>query len=297
MTLDPFNAFLHLDPQPGDGGPTIGVKDVIDVAGMPTTAASRVLHRMPDGGRRVRRSAAGCGRDHRRQGEHPRVRLRRAHDQPALRPRAQSVESRACLRRLERGQRRRSRCRLGRRVARHGHGRFRAHSRRLLRRDGHAANLGPRPDERRPPDRLVARHRRPARVERRRVRAAARDDGGAAAWWPRRGRRPPRGRPHEAVRRRRAGRGGGVRARARRAAGSEGARRAPAPRGAVDDHAADHAPGGDERAPALAANEARRLRRRRPCATAGRPAAAVDRVHDRPARASLGARGVRARPR
>ena len=43
MTLDPFNAFLHLDPQPGDGGPVIGVKDVIDVAGMPTTAASKVL--------------------------------------------------------------------------------------------------------------------------------------------------------------------------------------------------------------------------------------------------------------
>ena len=48
MTLDPFNAFLHLDPQPGDGGPAIGVKDVIDVAGMPTTAASKVLRRMPE---------------------------------------------------------------------------------------------------------------------------------------------------------------------------------------------------------------------------------------------------------
>lgn len=48
MTLDPFNAFLHLDPQPGDGGLVVAVKDVIDVAGMPTTAASRVLHRIPD---------------------------------------------------------------------------------------------------------------------------------------------------------------------------------------------------------------------------------------------------------
>jgi aspartyl-tRNA(Asn)/glutamyl-tRNA(Gln) amidotransferase subunit A len=47
VTLDPFNAFLHLDPQPGEGGPVIGVKDVIDVAGMPTTAASKVLHRLP----------------------------------------------------------------------------------------------------------------------------------------------------------------------------------------------------------------------------------------------------------
>lgn len=47
MTLDPYNAFLHLDPQPGAGGPTVGVKDVIDVAGMPTTAASRILDRVP----------------------------------------------------------------------------------------------------------------------------------------------------------------------------------------------------------------------------------------------------------
>jgi aspartyl-tRNA(Asn)/glutamyl-tRNA(Gln) amidotransferase subunit A len=48
VTLDPFNAFLHLDPQQGDGGPLIAVKDVIDVAGMPTTAASKVLHRLPE---------------------------------------------------------------------------------------------------------------------------------------------------------------------------------------------------------------------------------------------------------
>ncbi len=47
MTLDPFNAFLHLEPQSGPG-PTVGVKDVIDVARMPTTAASRILHRVPD---------------------------------------------------------------------------------------------------------------------------------------------------------------------------------------------------------------------------------------------------------
>ena len=47
MTLDPFNAFLHREPQEGSGL-RVGVKDVIDVAGMPTTAASRVLHRVPD---------------------------------------------------------------------------------------------------------------------------------------------------------------------------------------------------------------------------------------------------------
>jgi aspartyl-tRNA(Asn)/glutamyl-tRNA(Gln) amidotransferase subunit A len=48
VTLDELNLFLHLDPQEGSGGPRIGVKDVIDVAGMPTTAASRILRRMPD---------------------------------------------------------------------------------------------------------------------------------------------------------------------------------------------------------------------------------------------------------
>jgi aspartyl-tRNA(Asn)/glutamyl-tRNA(Gln) amidotransferase subunit A len=48
MRIDELNLFLHLDPQEGTDGPRIGVKDVIDVAGMPTTAASRILHRLPD---------------------------------------------------------------------------------------------------------------------------------------------------------------------------------------------------------------------------------------------------------
>jgi aspartyl-tRNA(Asn)/glutamyl-tRNA(Gln) amidotransferase subunit A len=46
VTLDPYNAFLHLEEQDGDW--RVGVKDVIDVAGMPTTAASKVLHRLPE---------------------------------------------------------------------------------------------------------------------------------------------------------------------------------------------------------------------------------------------------------
>ncbi|HWQ01668.1 MAG TPA: amidase, partial [Gaiellaceae bacterium] len=46
MTLDPHNAFLHREEQDGDW--RVGVKDVIDVAGMPTTAASKVLHRVPE---------------------------------------------------------------------------------------------------------------------------------------------------------------------------------------------------------------------------------------------------------
>lgn len=47
MSIDRFNAFLHGRPQAGGDVTSIGVKDVIDVAGMPTTAASRVLHRVP----------------------------------------------------------------------------------------------------------------------------------------------------------------------------------------------------------------------------------------------------------
>src|SRR5581483_3356047 len=46
VSLDPFNAFLHRVEAGGDW--RVGVKDVIDVAGMPTTAASKVLERVPD---------------------------------------------------------------------------------------------------------------------------------------------------------------------------------------------------------------------------------------------------------
>ncbi len=111
------------------------------------------------------------------------------------------------------------------------------------------------------------------------------------------GRRPPGGRPHEPVRARRACGGDGVRAGARRVAGPEGAGNAPVARGAVHDHAADHAPGGRERPPSVAAHAPRRLRRRRPGAAAGGPASAADRVRDGPARAPLGTRGARARAR
>jgi aspartyl-tRNA(Asn)/glutamyl-tRNA(Gln) amidotransferase subunit A len=46
VTLDPYNAFLHREEENGDR--RVGVKDVIDVAGMPTTAASKVLYRVPE---------------------------------------------------------------------------------------------------------------------------------------------------------------------------------------------------------------------------------------------------------
>jgi aspartyl-tRNA(Asn)/glutamyl-tRNA(Gln) amidotransferase subunit A len=43
---DELNAFLHAAPAEGDF--TVAVKDVIDVAGMPTTAASKILRRVPE---------------------------------------------------------------------------------------------------------------------------------------------------------------------------------------------------------------------------------------------------------
>jgi aspartyl-tRNA(Asn)/glutamyl-tRNA(Gln) amidotransferase subunit A len=46
VTLDPYNAFLHLGD--ADGAWRVAVKDVIDVAGMPTTAASTILDRVPE---------------------------------------------------------------------------------------------------------------------------------------------------------------------------------------------------------------------------------------------------------
>src|SRR4029077_4444066 len=46
VTLDAYNAFLHRADADGDW--RIAVKDVIDVAGMPTTAASKIVHRVPE---------------------------------------------------------------------------------------------------------------------------------------------------------------------------------------------------------------------------------------------------------
>jgi aspartyl-tRNA(Asn)/glutamyl-tRNA(Gln) amidotransferase subunit A len=43
---DAYNAFLHVEP--ADGAFTVGVKDVIDVAGMPTTGASKILDLVPE---------------------------------------------------------------------------------------------------------------------------------------------------------------------------------------------------------------------------------------------------------
>ena len=69
MRLDPYNAFLHRDEEavvstvPGTVNWRIGVKDVIAVAGMPTTAASKILRprargAMPNASRGLARPGA-----------------------------------------------------------------------------------------------------------------------------------------------------------------------------------------------------------------------------------------------
>ena len=61
MRLDPYNAFLHRVE--GEGDWRVAAKDVIDVAGMPTTAASKMLYRVPDA---MPSASRGCARPERR---------------------------------------------------------------------------------------------------------------------------------------------------------------------------------------------------------------------------------------
>ena len=77
-------------PPPGRDGAAswrVAVKDVIDVAGHADDGGVEDPRPRARAGRRVRRAPAGGRRDDRRQAEHARVRLRRAHEQPALRAR------------------------------------------------------------------------------------------------------------------------------------------------------------------------------------------------------------------
>ena len=287
MTSDPYNAFLHLDPQPGTGGPVVGVKDVIDVAGMPTTAASRILHRVPeqDADCVARLRAAGAtiaGKLNTHEFAFGAL-TNSPHFGPALNP----WNTGAHLRRLEWRQRRRGRRRARRRLARHRHGRLRPHPGGVLRRHRRAAVGRARLQRRRVPDRADARLRRPARPLGRGVPAAS------SRLLPA-GRSTSRERDlrigvvtslFEARRSRRRRRVRGGDAGAARAAR---AGRDPAARGDRDDHAADHAPGGDGHAPAVAAHSARRLRRGRPGAPARGALPAAARARHRPARARAG---------
>ena len=297
MTLDPFNAFLHLDPQPGDGGPVIAVKDVIDVAGMPTTAASKVLYREPheDAECVARLRAAGAtiaGKLNTHEFAYG-ASTTSPHFGPALNPwnpehicggssggsgaavAAGLVD--ASLGTDTAGSVRIPAAFCGVTGIRPSWGLV--STRGVVPTAWSLDTVGPLARSAEECERLLE-----TMADRPLGGRQAGDDlrvGILTSLFE-------RAEPAVATR---------VRAGARRAAGPKGASNAPAPRRPLDGHAADHAPGGHERSPAVAAHEAGRLRRRRPGAAAGRPAAAVDRVHHRLARASLGARRVRARAR
>ena len=129
-----------------------------------------------DAGRRGRRAAEGGGRDHSRQAEPARVRLRRPDHEPALRPGAEPVVDGPDLRRVERRERGGRGRRARGRHARHRHRRLDPHPGCVLRRHRPPAVDRARLERGRRACRVVVRRRRPDRAQRRGLRPAARGD-------------------------------------------------------------------------------------------------------------------------
>ena len=196
MTLDPYNAFLHrvgrrrrLADRGQGRDRRRGHADDGGVEDPPPRARAR---------RRVRRAAPRGRCRGGREAEHPRVRVRRAHEQPALRPGTQPLGSRADDRRFERRQRSGRRRRARRRRARHRHGRVDPDPGRLLRGHRPPADRGARSDRWRRPGRMDPRRGRAAGANRRGVSAGAGDHGRSPARAG--GRGPPGRHRHQAVR-------------------------------------------------------------------------------------------------
>ena len=131
---------------PGDRGPlhgvTVAVKDIIDVAGLPTRAGSSFFRRDPDRDAPVVAALRAAGALIDRKDEHARVRVGDHDREPALRSHREPVErgrTRPHRRRLERRIRRGGRGRPRRRRARHRHAGVDSHPVRAERHLGAAA--------------------------------------------------------------------------------------------------------------------------------------------------------------
>ncbi len=140
-------------------GIPVGIKDIFDVQGMPTTAGAKAwAHRVPVAGCAVRADAPRPRGDRPRQDAHDPVRVSRS------RAHAQPVERRAHAGRLVVGLGGRGRRAHGAAGARLADGRLGAATRRLLRRRRLQASARCDPDRWRRAARVVARSRRDLRA-------------------------------------------------------------------------------------------------------------------------------------
>ncbi len=152
-----------------------GIKDIIDIAGLPTTCHSKILRRQYCARGRARdRPPARGRRDSARQTVAARIRVRRPVEGLAVSVRAQSLERGSPARRLILGLGRGAGRGLRAACARHRHRRIDPQSRGLLRRRGVEADLRPRVAPRRISALLHARPRRADGALGRRRRIAAR---------------------------------------------------------------------------------------------------------------------------
>ena len=189
----PLHAFVHLTEERAlaearaaeraimAGGPKgplhgipIGLKDIVDTKGIPTTCESKILQdNIPDADATCAEKLAAAGTVLIGKTDDARIRRWRPELRSALAAGAQPVEHRAFHRRQQQRHRRRGRGRADPRRHRHRHRRLDPRSGGVVRHRRHQADLRPRQPRRRRPRRLQPRPYRPDGVDRRGLRADA----------------------------------------------------------------------------------------------------------------------------